>query len=311
MTQQICAVLVFWAALTAVNHYFLQGFILTEVSWWDSFLYSPRAVPGVLHPRLSLERHRSLGTAEGAMSAPPWARKGMEFGDIPQFVPWGQYAVNIDLNRVPVHIGHYIVDYNLDVDPPFQRAHVWTVEQKSRYIEFILRGGRTARTIFFNCFNWNSFETPRMVLVDGKQRLDAVCEFFANQVEVFGGMRHRDFTGRTRVNQDLTFHVNDLPSWSDVYQWYLDLNAGGTVHTEKDLNKVRTMLADTSKLPPQHWELAREDLMSPLRVHPLVRVAAQEAIEERTRALAARAKAEAEELARTASKKKKRSRSKR
>jgi hypothetical protein len=36
--------------------------------------------------------------------------------------------------------------------------------------------------------------------------------------------------------------VNDLKTREEVLQWYLDLNSGGVVHTEEELNRVREML---------------------------------------------------------------------
>lgn len=215
------------------------------------------------------------------MSFKVW--KGMEIGAIPQFIRTGTYQVNVDLERVPAMLGQYVVNYNLDMDPPFQRAHVWTVEQKSRYMEFFLRGGRSGRVIYFNCFNWSTCRgEPLMSLVDGKQRIDAICEFLEDRVEVFGGMKRSDFTGRARSYQDLLFNVNDLKSWAEVYQWYLDLNNGGTVHTPRELDKVRKLLVEAGDLPPQFRdpELTRDQLLSPRRLCRLIREAALEEVKE-------------------------------
>src|SRR4051812_12518846 len=81
----------------------------------------------------------------------------------------------------------------LDLDPDFQRAHVWNDEKRSRYVQHILRGGRSARDLFFNCATWNSngIAKPtawqrKVELVDGKQRLDAVRSFLDNRVTAFG-----------------------------------------------------------------------------------------------------------------------------
>ena len=40
----------------------------------------------------------------------------------------------------------------------------------------------------------------------------------------------------------MRFFVNDLKTRKEVLQWYVDLNAGGTVHTEAEIDKVRKLL---------------------------------------------------------------------
>jgi hypothetical protein len=37
--------------------------------------------------------------------------------------------------------------------------------------------------------------------------------------------------------------VNELKTRREVLQWYLDLNAGGVVHTTKEIERVRELLA--------------------------------------------------------------------
>jgi hypothetical protein len=36
--------------------------------------------------------------------------------------------------------------------------------------------------------------------------------------------------------------VNDLKTKAEVLQWYLDINSGGVVHTETELEKVKRLL---------------------------------------------------------------------
>jgi len=38
----------------------------------------------------------------------------------------------------------------LQLNPDFQRGHVWIENQQIKYIEYILRGGKTARVIYLN-----------------------------------------------------------------------------------------------------------------------------------------------------------------
>jgi len=82
-----------------------------------------------------------------------------------------------------------------------------------------------------------------MVLVDGKQRLKAVRSAMAGSIPVFGRRlaEYDDFKSFTLRNT-LTMHIASLPTECEIIEWYLDLNDGGTVHTEQELEKVREML---------------------------------------------------------------------
>ena len=81
-----------------------------------------------------------------------------------------------------------------------------------------------------------------MVIVDGKQRLSAVTGFMDNNVKAFGYF-YCDFTDKLRQTLvNLIFHVNELGTRKEILEWYLQLNSGGTVHTEEELTKVRNMI---------------------------------------------------------------------
>jgi len=165
----------------------------------------------------------------------------MNFRDIPTYTSWGNYGCDVGLKEVPQTIDFYSRDYGLDMDPDFQRGHVWTNEQRSRFIEHLLKGGQTGREILFNCPNWmsGSGDEGQMVLVDGKQRLTAVLMYLRDEITAFG-KHFSEMEGRTLVH--LRFHVNSLSTREEILQWYLDLNSGGVVHTPEEIEKVRRLL---------------------------------------------------------------------
>ena len=173
-----------------------------------------------------------------------------KFADIPRFTRDGNYCVDISLDYFPSAMKHYREEYGLDLDVDFQRAHVWSDEQASAFVEHILRGGRGSETIRFNMASWSSGKTPEehgvtpMVCVDGKQRLTAVERFLNDEIPAFGSYRS-EYTDRPRmVIAGLKFMVNDLATRREVLQWYLDINSGGVAHTETELDKVRALLAE-------------------------------------------------------------------
>ena len=171
----------------------------------------------------------------------------MKFSEIPQLTRDANYRVNVGWDYLENWLTKDRDDVYPDLDPPFQRAHVWTEAQQIAFVEFMLRGGKGSNEIRFNCVGWmGDFRGP-FVLVDGKQRLHAVQRFMANEIGVFGGHMFREFDDRLRISGvDFVMMVNSLPDMKSVLKWYLEINAGGIAHTEAELDKVRKMLDTTS-----------------------------------------------------------------
>jgi uncharacterized protein with ParB-like and HNH nuclease domain len=174
------------------------------------------------------------------------------FQDIPQ-LEYGNSSYTIFFSSLERELLKYKKECNLDLNPEFQRSYVWNDNQKEKYVEFLLRGGRSARDIYFNFPRYTKgtdFEEVdpilnRMVIVDGKQRLSAILGFMQNEIKAFGYF-YKDFTGVIRnCKYYLTFNINQLTTRQDILNWYLDFNSGGTIHTEEELNKVRQLIAKT------------------------------------------------------------------
>lgn len=165
----------------------------------------------------------------------------MKFRDLPQFTKSAQYSVSIPWEYLERTLESYNEDGKLQLDPEFQRAHVWNQAKQIAYVEFVLRGGKSSRDIYFNMRGWMSTFSGPMYLVDGKQRLESVRAFLRGDIPVFGAY-FAAFEDRLPLEASFTFQVNDLKNYSEVLQWYLDLNAGGVVHTSEELDKVRAIL---------------------------------------------------------------------
>jgi hypothetical protein len=181
-----------------------------------------------------------------------------KFQDIPQFTRTASYAVDIPWSFLEDSLRRYL-DEGLNLDPDFQRAHVWTEEQQVRYVEFRLRGGRSGHDIFTNCPGWNYGERgSEFVLVDGKQRLEAARKFLRNELRIFGGNLFKDYGDRLPMMEArFRWHVNDLDTRAEVLQWYLDLNTGGVVHTQDELDRVRELL-EAELANPRPEDVARK-----------------------------------------------------
>lgn len=160
------------------------------------------------------------------------------------------YRVNVMWDYLEMHLEHWSDNRDaakLDLDPDFQRGHVWTPEQQTAYVEYILKGGMSGREIYFNCTGWMKDWRGPFVIVDGKQRLQAAREFMADRVKVFGGHVRSDIEGRLSMNAQFIFNVNDLKTRAAVLKWYLEMNTGGTPHTPDEISKVKAMLTNENK----------------------------------------------------------------
>lgn len=168
------------------------------------------------------------------------------FSDIPQFVDYrGCYQVDVPWVYVEPWIGRHANDFGdkFQICPDFQRGHVWSVDQQVAYVEFCLRGGASARTLLWNCACWNGGGTDSpLVLVDGLQRLTAVRDFLADRFGVFGSFFSEYTDELDLIGQRFKVYINTLPDRASVLRWYLEINSGGVVHTQEELDRVRGLL---------------------------------------------------------------------
>ena len=159
--------------------------------------------------------------------------KYTKFRDIPQLTREGAYEVNVDLEDVERQIQKFL-QLGLDMNPDFQRGHVWDMEQRVCFMEYLLRGGKQQNIIYFNCPWWQhgSSDGANFVIVDGLQRLTTARMFLADEFPVFGSY-FSEYVDIPRSTQGLRFNVNDLPTKRDVVQWYININSNGTPHSQE------------------------------------------------------------------------------
>jgi len=163
----------------------------------------------------------------------------LSFQDIKPFFSWGSYEVDVSWVSLEDWISNFEqYGQEVDINPDFQRGHVWTEQQQIKFVEYKLRRGRSSGTLLWNCIDWNGANKEPIQLVDGKQRITAVRRFMNNEIKVFNQF-YKEFTGVLRMTGETRFkmHVNQL-------EWYLQLNNGGVVHTEEEINRVRQLLDD-------------------------------------------------------------------
>jgi hypothetical protein len=174
----------------------------------------------------------------------------MDWHNVPGKFPEAHYEIDVAwsflenwLTSMDERVAHEDEEWTggLELDPDYQRSHVWTESQQRAFVEYSLKGGEGGRLLYWNSIGWGQVFTQRVELVDGKQRLEAVRKFIRGDLTVFGG--HRLENARS-LGLDFRFRMRiaGLPTRADVLRWYLSINAGGTPHTEEELDRVRNLL---------------------------------------------------------------------
>lgn len=173
--------------------------------------------------------------------------KMISFKDVPQF-PYSSYHVDVGWTYLKEHLERWadtsIPGGGLEMNPDFQRGHVWTEDQQKSYIEYCLKGGTTGKEVYFNCSSWgDKYNTP-VYCVDGLQRITAVLAFLDNKIPAFGHF-FKDFGGKCK--NSLSFNVLKVRSKKELLKVYVDFNSGGTAHNPEEIKRVEKMIEETSE----------------------------------------------------------------
>ena len=117
----------------------------------------------------------------------------MKFSEIPQLLSAGTWECHYSLGSIAGVLEEWQAESGLQLNPDFQRGHVWTPQQQSRFMEYTLRGGRSGQVIYFNQPGWHLSVAAGayndLICVDGLQRLTAIQRFMANEIPAFGQLR--------------------------------------------------------------------------------------------------------------------------
>lgn len=141
-----------------------------------------------------------------------------------------------------------------DLEPDFQRGHVWKNEQRVAYVEALIRG-TAPNKILFNCPGWirgtaldGDIPEHTFQCIDGLQRLTSVQKFLDRELNVFKDLSVDDLKGTPfDVNRlRLKFCIFEFTNRADLLKFYLNLNSGGTVHSQVELERVKQLLDDAS-----------------------------------------------------------------
>jgi len=142
-------------------------------------------------------------------------------------------------------------DLAWNVNPDYQRGHVWTDRQRVLFMGHLLENGRMP-LIFLQ--DWGFGVDKPYEVIDGKQRLTTCLMFVKGEIPA------RLSDGRDlwypnfnevdrRVCPSIKCGLVRLPDRAAVLRFYIKLNRGGTIHSDDEIRRVRQLLREeeTSK----------------------------------------------------------------
>ena len=141
-------------------------------------------------------------------------------------------------------LNDFIKLYNLNLNPDYQRDHVWTLEQSGAFVYHIFSGGTTPRLYITTPDNYDSHE-----ILDGKQRFTALFGFVEGTIPLIlpsGEHIYRDDIDPQILK--VQFRRITLPfgiikqSRKQAMELYVRLNSAGSVHTKEEIDKVKELL---------------------------------------------------------------------
>jgi len=132
--------------------------------------------------------------------------------------------------------------FGCDLDPAYQRGDVWSHEDKIALIDSIFNNVDVGKFVLVKK-KWKDNDTSYEIL-DGKQRMTAILEFYEGRFE-YRGLKFRDMCSRDQhhfTNYVISWGELAEPSEQDKCEVFLRLNTSGKPQDPAHLEKVRKML---------------------------------------------------------------------
>lgn len=164
----------------------------------------------------------------------------MRLRRVQRLMPDCTYRVDFAIAAIP----RFLEQYGVNMDPDYQRGYVWTKTQKQKFVGAVLQNHNSIPIFWFN-----TLDSGKSEVIDGKQRLSAILGWLNNKYDAICpcGESFRfdeaDEIARRGLDMMITLkmHFVKLPRL-DVLRFYLSLNSGGTVHKPRDLERVISLI---------------------------------------------------------------------
>lgn len=171
-------------------------------------------------------------------------------------LPQSNYQIDIELYDIRSQFEKYNEYDGFEYNPDFQRGYVWTVSQQIAFIEGMLRGtvGNSQMIITLNCpFHANELDPNQDIsgycIIDGLQRVTAILDFIDGKFKVFNKYSAKDLDGSkfSLRRKNIKVQIFGFTRKVDLLKYYIDINSGGTVHSDDEINRVKDMIGDLNE----------------------------------------------------------------
>ena len=126
--------------------------------------------------------------------------------------------------------------------PDYQRGYVWTLEDKQKLIRSIFNRADIGKFVFLEDETYREY---RLEIVDGKQRLRAILDFYEGRFEFEGKtwyqLSRRDKAAFGDIMVQSATLQRSMVKRSDVLWLFLQLNAGGVPQTDEHIAYARKL----------------------------------------------------------------------
>ena len=146
---------------------------------------------------------------------------------------------NNDIDSLIHKVYHAGVDFN----PGYQRDLVWTMEQKLSLIDSIFNNVDIGKFTFIN-HDYSPSRTFHYEILDGKQRLSTICEFYEDRFawngKKFSELCFEDAYQFTRF-PIIQGEVGEITE-QQIYRLFVKMNTSGTPVSQEHMDKIKSLI---------------------------------------------------------------------
>lgn len=145
---------------------------------------------------------------------------------------------------------HQYYYFGVDMNPSYQRDHVWTLEDKVDLIDSIMNDVEIGRFVFMKK-PYDTNDKTMFEIIDGKQRLTAIIEFYEDRFE-YKGKKFSELHPLDQNHFESKMTLKIEPAYMDMetrIEYFIRINTTGKVMDKEHLEKVKNMLVKFKSEP--------------------------------------------------------------
>jgi len=135
----------------------------------------------------------------------------------------------------------------VDFDVEYQREHVWGLTDKISLIDSIFNNIDIGKFVFVQ--KSISTQGKYYEIIDGKQRLTAICEFYEDRFK-YKGKYFSQLSNKDRhkiLSHNITYGYLENATKEAIYSTFIKMNTCGKPMDVKHINKVKKLLKEIRK----------------------------------------------------------------